>query len=74
MTIPIPVLVVISLIASGCTKLNAVILGRPVSVPLLLLVAVAMLLVLLGAVLLLLRSVLRAGFRSSPYPRTVPGA
>ena len=61
------------LIASACTKLNAVVLGRPVSVPLLLLVAAGVLLTLTVAVLLLLRSVMRPGFRSSPYPRTVAG-
>lgn len=71
MAIPVPVLVVVSLIVSGYTRLNAVILGRPVSVPLLLLVAAAVILTLAVAVLWLLRSVLRGGFRSSPYPRPV---
>jgi len=69
MAIPIPVLAVISLIVSAYIKLNAVILGRPVSVPLLLLVAVAVLLTLAVALLWVLRSLL--SFRSSPYPRTV---
>jgi len=72
MTIPIPILIVASLIVSGCIKLNAVVFGRPVSVSLLLLVAVAVVLALAAAVLLLLRSLARAGFWSSPYPRTVP--
>jgi len=71
MTIPVPLLVVVSLIISGYTRLHAVILGRPVSVPLLLLIAAAVMLALLAAVLWLLRSVLRDGFRSSPYPRPV---
>ncbi len=70
MPVPVPVLVVVGLIISGCTRLNAVILGRPVSVPLLLLVVAGVLLTLAVAALLLLRSVLREGFRSSPYPRT----
>jgi len=70
MPVPVPVLIVAGLIISGCTRLNAVILGRPVSVPLLLLVAAGVLLTLAVAALLLLRSVLREGFRSSPYPRT----
>ena len=69
MTIPIPLLIVASPIASACTKLNAVVLGRPVSVPLLLVVAVAVLLVLAIGLLWILRSLIRDGFRLSPYPR-----
>jgi hypothetical protein len=71
MAIPIPVLVVVSLIVSGCTRLNAVILGKPVSVSPLLLIAAAVLLTLAVALLWILRALLRDGLRLSPYPRTV---
>lgn len=70
MTLPIPVLVVVALIASTWTRINAVILGRPVSVPVIGVVALVLILVLVVAVLWLLRSMMRPGFRSSPYPRT----
>jgi hypothetical protein len=71
MAIPIPILIVASVIASACTKLNAVVLGRPVSVSLLLVVAVAVLLTLAIGLLWILRSLLREGLGLSPYPRTV---
>ena len=71
MAIPIPLLIVASVIASACTKLNAVILGRPVSVSPLLLIAALLMLTLVVAALWLLRSILRDGLRLSPYPRTV---
>lgn len=66
MTTPVPVLIVVSLIISGYTRLHAVILGRPVSVPLLLLVAAAVLLALAVAVLWLLRILIRDGLRLRP--------
>ena len=71
MAIPVPLLIVASVIASACTKLNAVILGRPVQVSPLLLVAAVVILALVVAVLVLLRLILRDGLRSSPYLRTV---
>lgn len=71
MAIPIPLLIVASVIASACTKLNAVILGRPVSVSPLLLIAALLMLTLVVAALWLARSILRDGLRLSPYPRTV---
>ena len=70
MTIPLPLLAVLGLIASAWTRINAVILGRPVSVPVIGILALAVVLTLTVAVLLLLRSVMRPGFRSSPHPRT----
>lgn len=64
----------LGLIASTWTRINAVVLGRPVSVPVIGVVVLALLLVLAAAVLWLVRSLLREGFRSSPYPRTNAGA
>ena len=71
MAIPIPLLIVASVIASACTKLNAVIFGKPVQVSPLLLVAAVVILALVVAALWILRSILRDGLRSSPYLRTV---
>ena len=68
------VLAFVALVTSAWTRINAVVLGRPVSVPVIGVIALVVVLTLTVAVLLLLRSVMRAGFRSSPYPRTVPGA
>ena len=59
------------LIVSAQTKLHAVLLGQPVSVPVLWLVAAAMVLGLAALVLYLIRSILRdGGFRLRP--RMVP--
>jgi len=66
----IPVLVVLGVIASAFTKLNAVILGRPVSVPLLMLVAAALLLALAVVLLAIVRAILRDGLRFYPGTRT----
>ena len=66
MAIPVPILVVVSLIVSGCTKLNAVILGKPVSVSPLLLIALAVLLTLAIGLLWILRSLIRDGLRLRP--------
>jgi hypothetical protein len=68
---PIPVAVVVLVIVSGYTKLNAVILGRPVQVSPLLLVAAVVILALVVAALWILRTLIREGLRSSPYLRTV---
>ena len=70
MTIPVPVLVVVSLIVSAYTKLNAVILGRPVSVPLLGLIFATVLLTLAVVLAWIVRTLIRDGLRLSPYPRT----
>ena len=66
MTIPIPVLVVLGVLVSGVTKLHAVILGRPVSVPLLLLIAIAVILALAIGLLWILRTLIRDGLRLRP--------
>ena len=72
MTAPVQTLVALfALIASTWTRINAVILGRPVSVPVIGVIALLMALALVVAALWLLRSVMRPGFRSSPHPRTV---
>jgi hypothetical protein len=57
----IPVLVVIGVIASAYTKLNGVILGRPVSVPLLMLVAAVLILALAVVLAAIVRLILRDG-------------
>ena len=53
------VLAFASLLASAQARLNAVILGQPVSVPVLGIVALAVVLLLAAAVLYLLRSIAR---------------
>ena len=53
--------VLAGLIVSAKTRLNAVVLGQPVSVPVLWLVAATMVLTLAALVLYLLRSILRDG-------------
>ena len=66
MAIPVPLLIVASVIASACTKLNAVILGKPVSISPLLLIAVAVILALAITLLLVLRTLIRDGLRLRP--------
>jgi hypothetical protein len=61
MSAPVFVLALIALATSAMTRLNAVVLGQPVSVPVLWLVAVAVVLILAAVVLYLLRSILRDG-------------
>jgi len=63
----IPVLVVIGVIASAFTKLNGVIFGRPVSVPLLMLVAAVVVLTLA----VVLAAIIRVILRDRPRPRPV---
>jgi hypothetical protein len=58
-------LVVLVLTVSARTRLNAVVLGQPISVPVLGLVALAVVLALAAVVLAVLRSVVR------DWPRTV---
>ena len=62
----VPVLVVLGVIVSGCTKLNAVILGKPVSISPLLLIAIAVILALAIGLLWVLRDILRDGWRMRP--------
>lgn len=57
----IPVLVVLGVIVSAYTKLNGVILGRPVSVPLLMLVGAVVLLALAVVLAAIIREILRDG-------------
>ena len=68
MNVTVPLLVVLGVIAATWTRINAVILGRPVSVPVIGVIALALILALTAGVLWLLRSLLT--FRSPPYPRT----
>ena len=65
----IPVLVVLGVIASAFTKLNAVILGRPVTVPLLMLVFAVVLLALAVVLAVIVRVILRDGLRFYPGTR-----
>ena len=66
MAIPVPLLIVASVIASACTKLNAVILGKPVSISPLLLIATAVILALAITLLWVLRTLIRDGLRLRP--------
>jgi hypothetical protein len=59
-------LVLLGLIVAARIRLSGVILGQPVSVPLLGLVAVILVLALAAVVLWLLRSILRDGLRLRP--------
>ena len=61
-TAPVPlVIALLGLIVSARARLNAVILGQPVSVPMLWLVAAAIVLVLAALVLWILRGIIRDG-------------
>lgn len=72
MIAPVPaVLIVLGLIVSAKTRLNAVILGQPLSVPVLGLIAAAVVLALLALVLWLIRSVIRDGGLLYLRPRMV---
>jgi hypothetical protein len=69
-----PLLLIVAfagLLASAQARLNAVILGQPVSVPVLGLVALAVVLALAAAVLWLLRSAFRDGGFLRLQPRVV---
>lgn len=63
----IPLIIVAGVIASAYTKLNGVILGRPVSVPLLMLVGVALIL----ALVVVLAAIIRVTLRDWPRQRPV---
>ncbi len=65
------VLAFVSLVVSAQARLNAVILGQPVSVPVLGIVALAVVLLLAAAVLWLLRSAFRDGGFLRLRPRVV---
>lgn len=71
MAIPLPLLIVASVIASACTHLNAVLFGRPISVSALDVIAAVVVLSLVVAFLWIVRAILRDGMRSSPYRQTV---
>jgi len=67
MTVPLSfVSIVLGLVVSASTRLNAVILGQPVSIPVLGIIAVAVALVALAAVLFLLRLLVCDGLRLRP--------
>jgi hypothetical protein len=71
MTAPLSlVLVLLGLVASARIRLSGVILGQPVSVPLLGIVAAAVVLILAALVLILLRLLLRDGLGLRPVART----
>ena len=64
---PVPaVILLIGLFVSAHCRLNAVIFGQPVSVPVLWLVAAAITLALAAFVLILIRLMLREGLRLRP--------
>ena len=63
----VPVLVVLGVIASAFSLVNAVILGRPVTIPLLMLVLAALLL----ALAVVLAAIVRVILRDRPRPRPV---
>ena len=56
-----PVLIVLAVVASAFTKLNAVILGRPVTIPLLMLVFAVVILALAVALAAIVRGIVRDG-------------
>jgi hypothetical protein len=66
----IPVAVVACVIVSAYTRLHAVILGRPVTVPVLGLVFAVVLLVLAVVLAAIVRGILRDGIRLYPGMRT----
>ena len=57
----IPLLVVLGVIASAFTKLNAVILGRPVTIPVLMLVFAVVILALAVVLAAIVRGIVRDG-------------
>jgi hypothetical protein len=61
-------LALLGLIVSAKVRLNAVVLGQPVSVPVLWPVFAAVVLALAAAVLVLLRLLIRDGLRLRPRP------
>jgi hypothetical protein len=66
-TLPLPfLLALIGLIVSARTRLTGVVLGQPVSIPVLWLVAAAVVLLLAALVLILARLLLRDGLRLHP--------
>ena len=66
----LPVCILVGLIISACTKLNAVILGQPVSVSGLDLIALAVVLALIAGILWLVRAIIRDGLRLRIQPAT----
>ena len=71
MTLPLSlVFALLGLIGAARYRLNAVVLGQPVSIPWLAIAAAVILSLLAASVLFLLLRLLRDGLRLSPYPRT----
>jgi len=62
------VFALIGLVASARFRLNAIVLGQPVSVPWLAVIAAVILFLLAASVLVLARLLLRDGLRLHPYP------
>ena len=73
MTIPIPVLAVLGLIVSAHARLNAVVLGQPVSASALDLIALSVILALVAAILWIIRTILRDGLQLRPAWAGGPG-
>ncbi len=74
MAIPVPVLVILGLFISAHARLNAVVLGQPVSASALDLIALAVLLTLVAGILWIIRTILRDGLqlRSQPVRTGAP--
>lgn len=69
MTIPVQlVIAVLGLIAAARARLSGVVLGQPVNVPVLLIVAAVVVLVLAAVVLWIARILVRDGLRLRPVP------
>jgi hypothetical protein len=62
------VLVFLALVVTAQTRLNAVVMGQPVSVPVLWLIAAIVMLLLAVVVLVLVRLLLADGLRLRPKP------
>ena len=60
----------VGLVISAHARLNAIVLGQPVSIPWIAIIAAFVALVLAVLVLVLLRSLVRDGLRLRPHPRT----
>lgn len=69
MIVPVPVLVVLGVVASARARLTGVVLGQPVTVPVLMLLFAVVLLGLAVALLAAARLLIRDGFRLYPAMR-----
>lgn len=71
MALPVPIVIaIIGLFWSSTVKLHAAILGAQFTIPVLWLIAAAVVLAITAAVLWLLRSLIRDGLRQPPAWRT----